>query len=235
MWPKHYLSSYISQRSCFILKYVEPFEFEEIHNISVIPVSDPGGHIDRISYMCTTNRTSKLKADVKFCWWFVFFRVNLSHFRKCFWCLWTRCYFSLSLYSETIKSGKNLSWWMSFTCWRASTRIAGRWSVLCWLWWKNALLSTAVHSCSALLYLLQCTESDFEFGTECLHLALQYCGTNAKLIEGPPTLWKVSSPGSRCGLGTVMFWLVLLYALDQFIKWTEKKALESRLGILATG
>ncbi|XP_034466317.1 D-ribitol-5-phosphate cytidylyltransferase isoform X2 [Hippoglossus hippoglossus] len=38
----------------------------------------------------------------------------------------------------------------------------------------------------------RCTESDFEFGTECLHLALQYCGTNAKLIEGPPTLWKVT-------------------------------------------
>ncbi|KAI3360753.1 hypothetical protein L3Q82_012990 [Scortum barcoo] len=37
-----------------------------------------------------------------------------------------------------------------------------------------------------------CTESDFEFGTECLHLALQYCGTNAKLIQGPPTLWKVT-------------------------------------------
>lgn len=42
----------------------------------------------------------------------------------------------------------------------------------------------------------QCTETDFEFGTECLHLALQYCGTNAKLIEGPPTLWKVSSSRS---------------------------------------
>ncbi|XP_041649783.1 D-ribitol-5-phosphate cytidylyltransferase [Cheilinus undulatus] len=38
----------------------------------------------------------------------------------------------------------------------------------------------------------KCTESDFEFGTECLHLALQYCGTNAKLIQGPPTLWKVT-------------------------------------------
>ncbi|XP_023658438.2 D-ribitol-5-phosphate cytidylyltransferase isoform X1 [Paramormyrops kingsleyae] len=38
----------------------------------------------------------------------------------------------------------------------------------------------------------QCSESDFEFGTECLHLALQYCGTNAKLIEGPPALWKVT-------------------------------------------
>ncbi|XP_023155504.2 D-ribitol-5-phosphate cytidylyltransferase [Amphiprion ocellaris] len=38
----------------------------------------------------------------------------------------------------------------------------------------------------------RCSESDFEFGTECLHLALQYCGTNAKLIEGPPTLWKVT-------------------------------------------
>ncbi|XP_043114945.1 D-ribitol-5-phosphate cytidylyltransferase [Puntigrus tetrazona] len=38
----------------------------------------------------------------------------------------------------------------------------------------------------------RCSEFDFEFGTECLHLALQYCGTNAKLIEGPPTLWKVT-------------------------------------------
>ncbi|XP_041798451.1 D-ribitol-5-phosphate cytidylyltransferase isoform X1 [Chelmon rostratus] len=38
----------------------------------------------------------------------------------------------------------------------------------------------------------RCSESDFEFGTECLHLALQYCGTNAKLIQGPPTLWKVT-------------------------------------------
>ncbi|XP_039662385.1 D-ribitol-5-phosphate cytidylyltransferase isoform X3 [Perca fluviatilis] len=37
-----------------------------------------------------------------------------------------------------------------------------------------------------------CSESDFEFGTECLHLALQYCGTTAKLIQGPPTLWKVT-------------------------------------------
>ncbi|KAK2845062.1 hypothetical protein Q5P01_011721 [Channa striata] len=38
----------------------------------------------------------------------------------------------------------------------------------------------------------RCTDADFEFGTECLHLALQYCGTKAKLIEGPPTLWKVT-------------------------------------------
>ncbi|XP_058270157.1 D-ribitol-5-phosphate cytidylyltransferase isoform X2 [Hemibagrus wyckioides] len=37
-----------------------------------------------------------------------------------------------------------------------------------------------------------CSEFDFEFGTECLHLALQYSGTSAKLIEGPPTLWKVT-------------------------------------------
>ncbi|XP_068180092.1 D-ribitol-5-phosphate cytidylyltransferase isoform X2 [Antennarius striatus] len=38
----------------------------------------------------------------------------------------------------------------------------------------------------------RCSESDFDFGTECLHLALQYCSTNAKLIQGPPTLWKVT-------------------------------------------
>ncbi|KAJ7985397.1 hypothetical protein DPEC_G00351630 [Dallia pectoralis] len=37
-----------------------------------------------------------------------------------------------------------------------------------------------------------CSELDFEFGTECLHLVLRYCGTSAKLIEGPPTLWKVT-------------------------------------------
>ncbi|KAG5856626.1 D-ribitol-5-phosphate cytidylyltransferase isoform X1 [Anguilla rostrata] len=39
---------------------------------------------------------------------------------------------------------------------------------------------------------VQCSETDFEFGTECLHLVLQYCGTNARLIEGPHTLWKVT-------------------------------------------
>lgn len=38
----------------------------------------------------------------------------------------------------------------------------------------------------------KCTDYDMDFGTECLHLALQYCGTNAILIEGPPTLWKVT-------------------------------------------
>ncbi|XP_072317413.1 D-ribitol-5-phosphate cytidylyltransferase [Eucyclogobius newberryi] len=38
----------------------------------------------------------------------------------------------------------------------------------------------------------KCTDYDLDFGTECLHLALQYCGTNAKLIEGPPTLYKVT-------------------------------------------
>uniref|UniRef100_A0AAV2MGJ5 D-ribitol-5-phosphate cytidylyltransferase C-terminal domain-containing protein n=1 Tax=Knipowitschia caucasica TaxID=637954 RepID=A0AAV2MGJ5_KNICA len=38
----------------------------------------------------------------------------------------------------------------------------------------------------------RCTDHDLDFGTECLHLALQYCGTNAKLIEGPPNLWKVT-------------------------------------------
>ncbi|XP_028672862.2 D-ribitol-5-phosphate cytidylyltransferase isoform X3 [Erpetoichthys calabaricus] len=38
----------------------------------------------------------------------------------------------------------------------------------------------------------KCTEYDFEYGTECLHLVLSYCNTQAKLIEGPPTLWKVT-------------------------------------------
>ncbi|XP_072365259.1 D-ribitol-5-phosphate cytidylyltransferase isoform X2 [Scyliorhinus torazame] len=38
----------------------------------------------------------------------------------------------------------------------------------------------------------QCTDYDFEYGTECLHLTLKYCGTSAKLIDGPPDLWKVT-------------------------------------------
>ncbi|XP_043365160.1 D-ribitol-5-phosphate cytidylyltransferase isoform X4 [Dermochelys coriacea] len=38
----------------------------------------------------------------------------------------------------------------------------------------------------------QCTDYDLDYGTECLHLALKYCKTNAKLIEGSPDLWKVT-------------------------------------------
>ncbi|KAE8596380.1 hypothetical protein XENTR_v10016079 [Xenopus tropicalis] len=39
---------------------------------------------------------------------------------------------------------------------------------------------------------LQCTDYDLDFGTECLHLALQYSNVKAKLLEGPPDLWKVT-------------------------------------------
>ncbi|XP_043928616.1 D-ribitol-5-phosphate cytidylyltransferase isoform X2 [Protopterus annectens] len=39
---------------------------------------------------------------------------------------------------------------------------------------------------------LCCSDSDFEYGTECLHLAQQYCNSSAKLIEGPSDLWKVT-------------------------------------------
>ena len=38
---------------------------------------------------------------------------------------------------------------------------------------------------------LQCTEFDFEYGTECLHLAQKYAKTSASLIDGPDSLWKV--------------------------------------------
>ncbi|ETE64116.1 2-C-methyl-D-erythritol 4-phosphate cytidylyltransferase-like protein, partial [Ophiophagus hannah] len=38
---------------------------------------------------------------------------------------------------------------------------------------------------------LQCSDYDLDYGTECLHLALKYSKINAKLIEGPPDLWKV--------------------------------------------
>lgn len=36
------------------------------------------------------------------------------------------------------------------------------------------------------------TDYDFEYGTECLHLALKYTGTKAWLVEGPDSLWKVT-------------------------------------------
>ncbi|XP_053570091.1 D-ribitol-5-phosphate cytidylyltransferase [Bombina bombina] len=39
---------------------------------------------------------------------------------------------------------------------------------------------------------LKCTNDDLDFGTECLHLALKYSNTKAKLLEGPPDLWKVT-------------------------------------------
>ncbi|XP_055565492.1 D-ribitol-5-phosphate cytidylyltransferase isoform X2 [Falco cherrug] len=38
----------------------------------------------------------------------------------------------------------------------------------------------------------QCTNYDLDYGTECLHLALKYCKTNAKLVEGTADLWKVT-------------------------------------------
>ncbi|XP_010181899.1 PREDICTED: isoprenoid synthase domain-containing protein-like, partial [Mesitornis unicolor] len=37
-----------------------------------------------------------------------------------------------------------------------------------------------------------CTDYDLDYGTECLHLALKYCKTNAKLVEGTANLWKVT-------------------------------------------
>ncbi|XP_061852549.1 D-ribitol-5-phosphate cytidylyltransferase isoform X3 [Colius striatus] len=37
-----------------------------------------------------------------------------------------------------------------------------------------------------------CTEYDLDYGTECLHLALKYCKTNARLVEGTADLWKVT-------------------------------------------
>ncbi|XP_008110822.1 D-ribitol-5-phosphate cytidylyltransferase isoform X2 [Anolis carolinensis] len=51
----------------------------------------------------------------------------------------------------------------------------------------------------------QCSDYDFDYGTECLHLALKYSKTNAKLIEGPPDLWKVTYKRD-------------LYAADSLIK-----------------
>lgn len=39
---------------------------------------------------------------------------------------------------------------------------------------------------------MQASEEDLTHGTECLHLALQYCGVKAKLVAGPEDLWKVT-------------------------------------------
>ncbi|XP_029695056.1 D-ribitol-5-phosphate cytidylyltransferase isoform X2 [Takifugu rubripes] len=48
------------------------------------------------------------------------------------------------------------------------------------------------------------SESDLEFGTECLHLALQHCHINAKLIPGPPTLWKVTYRWDLAAAGSII-------------------------------
>ncbi|XP_053266000.1 D-ribitol-5-phosphate cytidylyltransferase [Podarcis raffonei] len=53
----------------------------------------------------------------------------------------------------------------------------------------------------------QCSDYDLDYGTECLHLALKYSKTKAKLIEGPPDLWKVTYKRD-------------LYAADSLIKDT---------------
>uniref|UniRef100_A0A1B6DTQ5 2-C-methyl-D-erythritol 4-phosphate cytidylyltransferase-like protein n=1 Tax=Clastoptera arizonana TaxID=38151 RepID=A0A1B6DTQ5_9HEMI len=38
----------------------------------------------------------------------------------------------------------------------------------------------------------KCLEEDLDTGTECLQLALKYCGIRAKLIQGSEDLWKVT-------------------------------------------
>ncbi|XP_044149947.1 D-ribitol-5-phosphate cytidylyltransferase isoform X4 [Bufo gargarizans] len=45
-------------------------------------------------------------------------------------------------------------------------------------------------TCAARQY--GCSDYDLDFGTECLHLALAYGKRRAKLLEGPPDLWKVT-------------------------------------------
>lgn len=89
------------------------------------------------------------------------------------------------------------SWWLPF-----GAVLTVQWNNMR-VWWKYFVVNNCPQPFFSVVSPLQCSESDFEFGTECLHLALQYCGTNAKLIEGPPTLWKVSSPRAWFGLGIV--------------------------------
>lgn len=38
----------------------------------------------------------------------------------------------------------------------------------------------------------KCSEYDMDYGTECLQIALKYASVKAKLVEGPPDLWKVT-------------------------------------------
>ncbi|XP_013390863.1 D-ribitol-5-phosphate cytidylyltransferase isoform X1 [Lingula anatina] len=38
----------------------------------------------------------------------------------------------------------------------------------------------------------KCTDYDFDYGTECLHLAQRYGGAKVRLIDGPDSLWKVT-------------------------------------------
>ena len=40
--------------------------------------------------------------------------------------------------------------------------------------------------------MFQCSDDDYENGTECLHLAHKYSGVRAKLIDGPDCLWKIT-------------------------------------------
>lgn len=53
-------------------------------------------------------------------------------------------------------------------------------------------------------FIFQCTEYDFDYGTECLHLAQKYADTNALLIDGPEFLWKVISftSGAKTAINT---------------------------------
>ena len=37
----------------------------------------------------------------------------------------------------------------------------------------------------------QCTQDDFDYGTECLLLAMKYSGVKAKILDGGSDLWKV--------------------------------------------
>lgn len=114
----------------------------------------------------------------------------------------------------------------STSCWRTIHQVVsgGRWLA----WPLNCQLSPS-H--------LQCTDYDFEFGTECLHLALQYCGTNAKLIQGPPTLWKVSSPRVRGWLGfgwrssvpAIVVWAQTEHARESERPWQKEEGLALNL------
>lgn len=55
------------------------------------------------------------------------------------------------------------------------------------------IIKATIPTWTELYLIMQCSEYDLDYGTECLQLALKYCNVRAKLVPGSELLWKVSS------------------------------------------
>ncbi|CAM9291766.1 unnamed protein product [Lampetra fluviatilis] len=67
----------------------------------------------------------------------------------------------------------------------------------------------------------KCSEEELDVGTECLHVALHYGGTRARLLDGPDNLWKVTYKKD-------------LYAAEAIMKGMQRHA-RSRLYVVCRG